>query len=1531
MAEFPEFAPDEPISPLEKPEFAPNEPVSPLTVSQRQRAFREQIRMGQPEQAAQISYGGEKLAAPMPEVEQPKTGMFLGTDEQGRPVAVEQPITGGEKPQGILERMSQAAKAGLGEEPFGISPETQKKYPWASTLQLAAYPADVLLRGLNAFVAGGAGAVAGAAEEMGMSSAMANRLQRDIYQAAQVAAVEMPKPTPGMMTRPIVRAAEAAAPTVETVEMMTGKPPVPKGPAIELPTIPAETALAEPRSIRGANVRLLSPDTPHELPPTTTLEPPTMAPAGAASISPLADIHPESIKMVRRSLIEEGFTPETLAAELESMSPHQFGLEVGETPYRYARGITVEPGQGNVDIINSFRQRAKEAPERINAVLDRYIGEASNTFNEKKLITEDQKRLADPAYKKFRELTIAPTEELKSLIPRLERAGAFNQAEYLAGIKGVPWEKSHFTVGPQKVYPTAESWDLVKRSLDSKISSALKSGDRTSASALLDLKQDLVNAIDNHPNPEVAGVWAEARNAYAGPQRIKDAIDFGKKLLTKSIDVDEFAHKASFVYNPEEIQGILVGLRKYLKDKLGGAGGTELSTLKELLAPNNMEKLRSLLGEEQAANFAKEITHEFNMHNSPRRITSQSETENKKAERALWEAKKSPLEKISETAGAAMHPVKALTGKALEKIAEKAATASEREAAKIRNDAARIYTMQGPERDAALRWILEHGENWIGAPEVKLPGMRSSGGSVLDKMHAAKRRADGGPLDGPFDEAGVQHTAEGYPYIQAGDVVEAPETVAAPAPAPEEPRPGYLQKSIEGLARGVRELPGTVARAAEDYWAKTKEEQKHGLEMAGRGLSNIAGGLPATGVGEVGLGALQYLASPITGFEKPVEKATGSPEFAERLMAIPLGPESLAAKTGIAMAGAGVGAKGVLGAMQAAKAERELTPFSVEVKPVFESFNDTPKPLEMKEGIIGEITKSIDQSSGDIAKLPTTMGLGPMYVVDSGVEPVGKGFLLASTNNKNAAKQIDGISPLISKYPDMATNPEQWAKAMTEATGNTNVVAPPYRFAKAIQNGEYENLLKSLTEGQIKDRTIGFENGKKFLNAYTSGQMDVADTGKLFMWGILSRGVDPFTHEGLFLDAFNGIEPWVRMSAEGRFTKEIAEGPYKEWAATTSPKGSGQAGSGAMHNLNAFGRDFLVKMGTPGENGITPIQRLHDLMSNPELSGRDIRREFAKTGEGVGIDNKVVSFILLATGRDDVMVIDRIQLKNLWDDGRYGDFNIWDGISVPVVKTKDGKVKRFPPTPDGREAARNFSQKNAGSKIENAAVTGSSLAEATYGAKGILIYEAIEDAIMRNVKDLYAKAGIPGVPTPGMFHWDTWVARSNQEASHGTLGSILAKRQGVEDPLSGVYSKQGDYQTYAYGAKYAVSPGGPHYKYPLSTGEEVRLSPSQLSEVLEKVKNPKYGVVPKGFKVSETTGAPWYERKEVNRAKLDELLREASSGQISSVLRAFGGQISNGSRSARGGSKIERRERGGLTVNSGSILHKMMEARRGQR
>jgi hypothetical protein len=594
----------------------------------------------------------------------------------------------------------------------------------------------------------------------------------------------------------------------------------------------------------------------------------------------------------------------------------------------------------------------------------------------------------------------------------------------------------------------------------------------------------------------------------------------------------------------------------------------------------------------------------------------------------------------------------------------------------------------------------------------------------------------------------------------------------------------------------------------------------------------------------------------------------------------------------------GAAREGVEGVDAAAKAAEPMS----EYQPIMQSFTDTPEPAVLRDDVLSKVTQSIIDTDGAKAALPTQQGLAPMYVVDAGITDIDKKskFLLNETKNANAEKQLSGISALLQEFPDMATNPEQWAQAMSKAWGSDKIMSPPYRFMKAMESGEYTNLLRELTPGQIADADAGFANGKLFLDAYHTKQMGVEDTGKLFMWGMLSRGVDPFTHEGLFLDAFSGIEPWLKMSAEGKFTKEIAEGPYREWAASVAPQGSGQAGAGAVHNLNGFGRDFLVKMGKADASGVTPMQKLHDLMSDPTKSGRDIRREFSKVGEGVGIDNKVVSFILLATGRDDVMVIDRIQLKNLWDDGRYGDVNIWDGVSVPTVKTADGSVKRFAPTEEGRAQQAQFLKDNPKSKRGKATVGGTMLAEATYGAKGILLYEALEDALMKNVGKMYADVGRPQSASPGRFHWDTWVARSNQEASHGTLGSILAKARGTQDPLSGVYSKQGDYQKYAYGAKYGLDQGKPYYDYALSTGEELRLSPQQLSAALEAAKNPKYGVVPRGFSVEETVGKPWYEREGINRQKLDDIIRAAAGGQEITVRKASGGSVSNGARAAGG-------------------------------
>ncbi len=287
----------------------------------------------------------------------------------------------------------------------------------------------------------------------------------------------------------------------------------------------------------------------------------------------------------------------------------------------------------------------------------------------------------------------------------------------------------------------------------------------------------------------------------------------------------------------------------------------------------------------------------------------------------------------------------------------------------------------------------------------------------------------------------------------------------------------------------------------------------------------------------------------------------------------------------------------------------------------------------------------------------------------------------------------------------------------------------------------------------------------------------------------------------------------------------------------------------------AFGKNFLTKLAVKDAEGVTGLQKVHEMMANPNMSGPQIRREFAKIGTGVGIDNKVVSFTLLVSGRDDVLVIDRVQLRNLWDDGRFAGKNLWDGRSEKkMVKQKDG------------------------TEVEKSAqIAGTALSEITYGAKGLLVYEAIERAMAQQLKDAYKLVGREGDASLGRYHWETWVAGSQQEASHGTIDAIMREAAGVPQPFKGVTAKQGEYGMYDYGAKYGVDESGPYFIYDNSKGEQYRFTVPEYRDMLTAIKDPKSGVVPKNFRVSASGNAPWFERSDVNRSKLDELIAARGS------------------------------------------------------
>lgn len=78
---------------------------------------------------------------------------------------------------------------------------------------------------------------------------------------------------------------------------------------------------------------------------------------------------------------------------------------------------------------------------------------------------------------------------------------------------------------------------------------------------------------------------------------------------------------------------------------------------------------------------------------------------------------------------------------------------------------------------------------------------------------------------------------------------------------------------------------------------------------------------------------------------------------------------------------------------------------------------------------------------------------------------------------------------------------------MSDALADGDVPAPPYKLIKDLNDGTSAALIGSLTPGQIADADHGFDNARFFREMYTSGQVPIEATGKLFLWSFLSRGV----------------------------------------------------------------------------------------------------------------------------------------------------------------------------------------------------------------------------------------------------------------------------------------------------------------------------------------------------------------------------------------------------------------------------------------
>jgi len=422
----------------------------------------------------------------------------------------------------------------------------------------------------------------------------------------------------------------------------------------------------------------------------------------------------------------------------------------------------------------------------------------------------------------------------------------------------------------------------------------------------------------------------------------------------------------------------------------------------------------------------------------------------------------------------------------------------------------------------------------------------------------------------------------------------------------------------------------------------------------------------------------------------------------------------------------------------------------------------------------------------------------------------------------NRALVMANINEAINAHPNAMRSAQNWIDFEKNVFGGEYVPAPPFR---AIEYANDPRLLaeklNQLTPDMRASADEGFGYVSEIKNVYDSGLSKPDMTGRLFLWGVLSRGAGPFQQEGAFIDLLEGASPYIDKAVKGTLTEADIDG-WKQMVADNLPEGS--PGKQVTMNGNAAG-NLLLQLSKKGENGESGLTTLHNSLADPNKTGKEFRRAFYEVTNKPGIDNKVVSFLGLVAGKDDLLVMDRIQSRNLWDDGRFGGANIYDGIN------KRG------------------------------------LSGILIGPRGLMVTEMLENGLQDATKEAYNIIGRPQDASLGRMHWETWLVSGNQPVSHSTLKSVKSG-----DPL-GAGVTEGKRTTFSSGATYRRGGEGTYYEYPLSDGSTVRMSPTRQKEFEAFIKNPKNEIVPKGFKVTSAKDTPWYTLPEIDRRKLDETAR----------------------------------------------------------
>ncbi len=267
--------------------------------------------------------------------------------------------------------------------------------------------------------------------------------------------------------------------------------------------------------------------------------------------------------------------------------------------------LATQPGQAKTLVEQFIRDQQSRRAGRLVTAADEALGTSGKTYSGTLADLIDQKKTAaGPLYKQLEGLSVKVDDDLASIIQASK--SAHGGAELLAEIKrSTPIDISKIKKGDDIPF---DALDKIKQALyDLSEKSKGEFGKSTTLSnAYNDLRVSLTKKMDDlSPKDKAGSIYKQARDAFAGPSQMEDAVKAGRNAMKEDAIKVADATKGMTL---SEVEAYRVGVLQSLKDKVGTEGG-QTSLLKMWKEPATSDKLKEIFGNDYRQ-FAADVARE---------------------------------------------------------------------------------------------------------------------------------------------------------------------------------------------------------------------------------------------------------------------------------------------------------------------------------------------------------------------------------------------------------------------------------------------------------------------------------------------------------------------------------------------------------------------------------------------------------------------------------------------------------------------------------------------------------------------------------------------------------------------------------------------------------------------------------------------------------------------------------------------------------------------------------------------------------